>query len=346
MERLRVSHIFHTFLYRCRTAGRVPADMVIGLLWIAALGSCLVCDGGRLACQPPGVPAAFMHKLPAKHLPNAYRLHEKVISGGQPEGAEAFAELRALGVKTIVSVDGAKPDVELARTYGLRYVHLPIGYNGVPAERARELAKAVRDLQGPIYIHCHHGKHRGPTAAAVACVGAGLLPPGYAVQILRMAGTSPAYQGLYRAAQQARALDPRELDRLQVEFAEALQAAQVTAAMVELDRTFHRLQKVAEAGWRAPADHPDIEPAHETLILREHFTELIRLSQTEGRPRDYIVRLRASERAALTLEDTLKKWRPTPRDLPPAVLSRLFADIQDECTSCHRVYRDRPLNDH
>jgi len=136
MERLRVSHIFHTFLYRCRTAGRVPADMVIGLLWIAALGSCLVCDGGRLACQPPGVPAAFMHKLPAKHLPNAYRLHEKVISGGQPEGAEAFAELRALGVKTIVSVDGAKPDVELARTYGLRYVHLPIGYNGVPAERA------------------------------------------------------------------------------------------------------------------------------------------------------------------------------------------------------------------
>jgi hypothetical protein len=32
-------------------------------------------------------------------------------------------------VKTIVSVDGGKPDVETARKHGIRYVHLPIGYD-------------------------------------------------------------------------------------------------------------------------------------------------------------------------------------------------------------------------
>ena len=105
-------------------------------------------------------------------LPNAYRLHPRVISGGQPEGEQAFARLKELGVKTVISVDGARPEVELARKYGLRYVHLPHGYDGVPDERASELAKAVRDLPGPVYIHCHHGKHRSPAAATVACVAA------------------------------------------------------------------------------------------------------------------------------------------------------------------------------
>src|SRR5262245_50112426 len=122
--------------------------------------------------------------LAAEHLPNPWRIHPKVISGGLPEGDAAFAELIALGVKTVISVDGAQPDVASARRFGLRYIHLPHGYDGVPPERMKELAKAVRDLPGPIYIHCHHGKHRSPAAAAVACVGAGLLAPSAAEPIL------------------------------------------------------------------------------------------------------------------------------------------------------------------
>jgi protein tyrosine/serine phosphatase len=70
----------------------------------------------------------------------------------------------------------------------------------VPAERAAELAKAVRDLPGPIYIHCHHGKHRSPAAAAVACVAAGLLAPERAPAVLKEAGTSPNYRGLFASA--------------------------------------------------------------------------------------------------------------------------------------------------
>src|SRR5262245_42817749 len=103
-------------------------------------------------------------KLAVEHLPNAYRITDKVISGGLPEGDAAFQELADLGVKTVISVDGMKPDVETAKKHGLRYVHLPHGYDGVPSERVLELAKAVRELPGLIYIHCHHGKHRSPAA--------------------------------------------------------------------------------------------------------------------------------------------------------------------------------------
>src|SRR5438270_13274893 len=45
---------------------------------------------------------------------NVFRLSPHLYSGGEPRGEAAFADLKALGVKTIVTVDGAQPDVETA----------------------------------------------------------------------------------------------------------------------------------------------------------------------------------------------------------------------------------------
>ena len=100
-------------------------------------------------------------------LNNVIRITEKLLSGSVPEGDTGFQTLQKLGVKTIITVDGAKPEVERAEKFGMRYVHLPIGYDGVPADQGWRLAKAVRDLPGLIYIHCHHGQHRSPAAAVV-----------------------------------------------------------------------------------------------------------------------------------------------------------------------------------
>ena len=137
------------------------------LLLVLAAGAALLAEEQPAAPKRAPQPAV-LKKLPARHLPNALQVHLQVISGGQPEGEAGFAELKGLGIKTIISVDGAKPDLELAKKFGLRYVHLPHGYDGIPEERVEELAKAVRDLPGPIYIHCHHGKHRSPAAASAA----------------------------------------------------------------------------------------------------------------------------------------------------------------------------------
>lgn len=89
-----------------------------------------------------------------------YRASENLYSGSQPASEEAFAQLKRLGIHTIVSVDGAQPDLELASTYGFTYIHIPIGYDGIPAEAAASMAKALRTNTGPFYIHCHHGRHR------------------------------------------------------------------------------------------------------------------------------------------------------------------------------------------
>jgi len=249
--------------------------------------------------------AGLPEKLADERLHNAVRLHKKVISGGMPDEA-SFQALQELGVKTIISVDGAQPDLELAHRYGMRYVHLPHGYDGISEERARELAKAVRDLDGPIFIHCHHGKHRSPAAAAVACVSAGLLEPGQSLAVLRMAGTSENYRGLYDSAEAASRVDDALLDALVVEFPETADVPPMADAMVGVEHAHDHLTEIKEAGWLSPPSHPDLEPDHEALLLREHFTELLRTDDVTSQPEEFQQLLRESETAARQLEEALR----------------------------------------
>jgi hypothetical protein len=67
-------------------------------------------------------------------IENLFRLSAGLYSGGQPEGEAGFSDLKRLGIATIISVDGARPDVDRARSIGMRYVHLPFGYDGDDAQ--------------------------------------------------------------------------------------------------------------------------------------------------------------------------------------------------------------------
>ncbi len=278
-------------------------------------------------------------KLKVAHLPNALRIHAKVISGGQPDGDAGFRELNELGVKTIISVDGARPDVASARKYGLKYVHLPHGYDGISNERVKELAKAVRDLDGQVYIHCHHGKHRSPAAAAVACVSAGLIEPSTALGVLKAAGTSENYRGLYQSAESARKLDEALLDALQVEFPETAKLPPLAEAMVELECTHDHLKAIAAAGWKSPAGDPDLDPPHEALLLKEHFTELLRAGEVQRQSEKFRELLAESEKAAGELELALRDGSAV------SDAAKALARVSQNCTACHRQFRDVPLEE-
>jgi protein tyrosine phosphatase (PTP) superfamily phosphohydrolase (DUF442 family) len=287
-------------------------------------------------------PDSLPQRLDSEYLPNLVELHPKVLSGGFPEGEAAFRELAARGVKTIISVDGAKPDVDAAEKLGLRYVHLPHGYDGVPEARVRELAKAVRELPGPIYVHCHHGKHRSPAAAAAACVAAGLASPEVAVPILELAGTSKDYRGLYRSVARVRPMDPSELDQLEIEFKPIVQVPPLAEAMVSIGHVHDRLTRIAEANWKVPEQHPDLDPIHEALMLREHFTELLRTPAVRREPEDFRRMLRESESAAKSLQESLTRWKAgAPRNTPPPSVAAASDSIRDNCKACHVRYRDK-----
>ncbi len=284
-------------------------------------------------------------KLETILLKNAIQIHDKVISGGQPEGEQAFRELKELGVKTIISVDGARTEVALARKYGLRYVHLPHGYNGILPERAQELAKGVRDLEGPIYVHCHLGKHRSPAAAAVACVSAGLIEPESTMAILRLAGSNENYRGLFQSVASARRLPDSMLDALQADFPESAKLPPMTTAMVELERTHDQLKQIAASGLQTLPDHPDLDPAHEALLLSEHFTEMLRMQVVAEQPEAFRTMLKASESDAQQLEAAIRQWnRPAISNTVPESIIEPFRRISENCATCHRHYRDLPID--
>ncbi|PAY15943.1 hypothetical protein CKO51_29305 [Rhodopirellula sp. SM50] len=287
-------------------------------------------------------------RIDAQHLPNPIQVHPRVISGGLPDGEQGFEALQSLGVKTVISVDGMKPDLETAKKYGLRYIHLPHGYDGIPDERVKELAKAVRGFEGKIYIHCHHGKHRSPAAASVACVAAGLIPRSESLAILQLAGTSHHYRGLYESARVVTPLETASLDEWKMEFPESVDLPPMAEAMVAMEHTHEQLKQIAEAGWRSPADHPDLSPAHQVLLMREHFTELLRNDDVLKESDLFRQSLRDSEQAAEGLELALRAWvatSPAADAPPPESVRRHAAAISANCKACHRQFRDVPLSE-
>lgn len=292
--------------------------------------------------QEPAAPTPLLRKISSDSLPNALQLNSRLISGGLPDGEEAFAQLRDLGVQTIISVDGATPEVAMAEKYGLRYVHLPHGYDGISPERSVELAKAIRDLPGPVYLHCHHGKHRSPAAAATACRALGWMDEKQAEEVLMLAGTSPHYLGLFAAVRETKPLEPAQLDGFQVEFHATVPLPEVAEAMVAMEQHFDRLEQLAAGEWKPLAHHPALKPTHEALLLREQFTELLRTDTVRAESAAYREQLEKGEAIARQLEELLREEAKPERAV--AAVAQLKA-LKANCTQCHRQFRDVPERD-
>lgn len=316
---------------------------------LAVLSSCAPGSGGRAAAgggsiEPaPDRPARVVIEptataaadLPGVHNVVAYA--DGVYSGSQPEGPHAFETLAGMGVKTVISVDGAAPDVGAAAARGLTYVHLPIGYDGVSAERREQLARATRDAlrRGPVYIHCHHGKHRSAGAAGSAVVSLGLCTPEHAMERMRVSKTAANYTGLWAAPGEARRLSDAEIDRIAGDFPAVSRPSGMVAAMVEMDHAYDHLKQIQKAGWTAPSDHPDLVPAAEAGRLAEAVRLLREHDDVKGKPKGFMELLAESFVAADALEKGLAAGAKDTARLD-ADLKRLGAS----CGECHMHYRD------
>lgn len=285
--------------------------------------------------EPSDPTSSAPRPLQLEAIENAFRLNERILSGGQPEGEEAFRELRDLGVKTIISVDGAKPNLELAHKYGLRYIHLPIGYDGVSASNQLRLIKAGRVSEGPIFVHCHHGKHRGPAAAAVVCLGNDDVDAEWGNRWLKQAGTATNYVGLYRVVEEFRAPEPETLAAVSAEFPEQVTVSDRVDAMVNIDIRWEHLLAVQEAGYRAPSNHPDLDPANEALLLFEAFKELERAGPDDQPDADLVRLIRKATAEAEELH-ALMKARP----VDVQELDRVMGVVKQSCKDCHSEHRD------
>ena len=308
--------------------------------------SCSSSPGGSAAHTPeghrwPGVTETTPRELSG--LRNVVAFADGFWSGSVPEGGAGFATLKAMGVRTVISVDGAEPDVAAAAARGLRYIHLPIGYNGFNDARRAELARATRDAlaRGGVYIHCHHGKHRSAGAAAAVAVSLGWSGPGAKVGRMRVAGTSPGYTGLYACAMEAAPLSPAELEAAPADFPAVSRPADFVRTMVEMDEVFERLKAIDEAGWTVPAEHPDLVPAAEAGRLADLYRLARADSRTAGEPAEFAERLGEAMGLAREIEGALAGGGPGESGEPgEARLRARFQLLAASCKGCHVRYRD------
>lgn len=270
-------------------------------------------------------------------LENVMEIAPGVYSGGVPTGDAGFATLDAMGIRSVLAVDASTPDLERAHARGMRYAHVPIEYAGVSSDQRLHLAAALRDLPKPVYVHCHHGKHRAPTAAVVGLRAAGELDAAEGEDKLRRAGTSPNYPGLYRCVVSQGALPSAFFDDFHPELPEVNTPEGLAATMAEVDRAWYALQGVRANGWAVPPEHPDLVPAALAGQMEVHLRRLADSGDAHGLTGEdaakYIELMRACADATERFEAALAAG-----DTKAA--EHEYGVVKASCNACHVPYRN------
>jgi hypothetical protein len=282
-------------------------------------------------------------ELQAPGLALLFHLSDKVYAGSAPEGDAGFESLRKLGIKTIITVDGTKPDIERAHKFGFRYVHLPHGYDGISTNTELRLIKAAETVPGPIYVHCHHGKHRGPTAAAVICMATEGWSTADGLAWLKEAGTSTNYGGLFETVEKFNPFGPETLSQVSTNFPEVTEPGRLIDTMVDVDSRWDELTAFRKNGFKPSPGHPDFQPSDEAALLFENFREAQRLPEAKERGNDFLQRLHDAETKAQTVHDLLTASAKTSESISAAdqeKLARAFDSMGSACAACHKNFRN------
>src|SRR5262245_61208663 len=97
-------------------------------------------------------------------IANFGKVSDTYYRGSQPEGDD-FAQLAALGVKTIIDLTDESGKGDSARHAGLKFVQIPMSSTTPPsAGQVEEFLRIVNDAASqPVYVHCKGGRHRTGT---------------------------------------------------------------------------------------------------------------------------------------------------------------------------------------
>ena len=283
-----------------------------------------------LAEVPPSVKS--LHPSNAPGLQNVFRLGDNLYSGSAPDDEAGFSSLARLGVKTVISVDAATPDLEMARQFGLRYVHLPISYSSIPRETIVKLVRTACELPGPIYLHCHHGHHRGPAAAVALwrCLDKSVTAD-QAHAALTTLGAGKRFTGLYASVKELVRPKAAELDADRSELLQVSTVRPLAKTMAEIDRMWDR----------ATADETDATAVSMQLTiafdLAEHFRDAAGLPDVT----DDELRKGLNETA-----DELDRFAETvklamrDRSAPDHARTSAITRVSAKCNACHAQFRE------
>jgi uncharacterized protein (TIGR01244 family) len=128
-------------------------------------------------------PAAEIPKLPASIeptlIPNYKLIAPGLAAAGQPS-AEALAQLKEYGFRTVINLrtaeEGAELEGEKLRAMGLAYLWVPITAASFSLKDVQAVGRVLSDpAAGPVLLHCASSNRVGGVLAVLAAQkGAGL----------------------------------------------------------------------------------------------------------------------------------------------------------------------------
>jgi hypothetical protein len=237
-------------------------------------------------------------------------------------------------------VDGKTPDAEAAAELGMRYVHVPIQYRGITPDELLKISKTFREAEGPFYVHCFHGKHRGPAAAAVGRLVLDGAPREQAIAEMRQwCGTSGKYEGLYRTVASTAMPTAEQSADLDWELASAQEFDGIRDLMIRISRHFDNVEGMAKRDWTVNPDHPDVDPANEAAILRGLFEMARELPEVAEAPADYRSWIDDAVDGSVQLREAWST-RQEGQSEDASGSAAAFAALKASCTACHTDYRN------
>lgn len=280
---------------------------------------------------PQGELSQSMERRQVDGIENFFQVSDRVYSGGEPTAA-GLEHLQQLGVKLVLSVDGLEPDHAAAEKRGMKYIHIPMGYAGIDPKQLQDFVTLMAHFDGKMFVHCHHGKHRGPAAVAACLIIAQKMTREEGMQFMRQAGTGQHYHGLWKSIAEMDVKDyrPQDFSTLFVRPKEK----SLAQWMAELDRAWEMVQ---------PEPENPTAPLAQTqlLIIAEAFRESARVVHI-GRENQY----GNPER-----KERLKDWL-TDCEQRTAAIAKLtqsqahekardsLKTLAEQCVSCHQEYRN------
>jgi len=145
---------------------------------------------------------------------------------------------------------------------------------------------------------------------------------------------NPHYSGLCSSVESFKRPAAAELDSIPSDFPEVAKVPALARLMVNMDERWDHIKAIRKAGWQSPTTQPDLDPAHEAMLLRESYREATRLPDVQARPQAMRDLLVEAERTVGKLEEALRS--PVRGAVEP-----VFKQIQDSCRRCHEQFRDK-----
>ncbi|MGE0083375.1 MAG: dual specificity protein phosphatase family protein [Desulfococcaceae bacterium] len=120
-----------------------------------------------VSVSPETRPAHWARQMEIPGLPNFHQVSPVLYRSAQPS-ADGFAELKKMGIRTVVNLRASHSDEEMLRDTGLNYESIPVNTWALKEEDAVRFLKIVTDPdKTPVLIHCKHGADRTGTMVAV-----------------------------------------------------------------------------------------------------------------------------------------------------------------------------------